>query len=202
MNDLLKTPLAGTDDLGKPIPRWPHATSVCIPRWIDNIDYEQRNHRVVHRLTCGYPRFIYHPFVKKLFAECKRRFAKDGERCIALPSQKTASRCQEYLRENGIACGIHEVDIHRIHCVSFPEKAAALAACFWQHSGEGISSRQAHAALEHHPLPAEGKNSKSILRERIAGYTQTSPEHVFFISVRDVGTIQCFSNSSALISRP
>ena len=179
MNDLLTTPLSQPDDLGKPIPEWPHATSVCMPKWTDNIDYEEGCSRVVNKLTCGYPRFVYHPFVKKLFAQCRARFADKQEDCIALPSKRVAERCQQYLLKNGFDAGIHSVDDLNVFCVTFPGAAANIAACFWQHSGEGISSRQAYSLIEHKSPNSDGTQSKQILRERIAGYVQCSPDHVF-----------------------
>ncbi len=97
MTDLLKTPFSHAGDLGKPMPGWPHATSVCMPKWADNIDYEKGDSRVTNGLACGYPRFIFHPYIKNLFAECERRFAQNGERCMALPSRAAAETCQGFL---------------------------------------------------------------------------------------------------------
>ena len=179
MNELLTTPLSRPDDLGKPIPNCPHATSVCMPEWADNIGYEEGDLRVINKLTCGYPRFVYHPFVEKFFSECERRFAKDDERCIALPSENVAKKCRLFLKKNGFESTIHDIGIHHIHCVTFPGRAADLAKCFWQHSGDILSSRQAYSALEHRDPIAEGSLAKTIIRERIARYVECSPEHVF-----------------------
>ena len=179
MNELLADPLCQPNDLGKPIPRWPHATSVCLPRWVDNVEYEERNVRVYDKLACGYPRFVSHPFVKKLTSEYKARCTGKGEQCIALPSKRVAARCSQYFKVNGWDAAIHEMGVHRIHCVSFPAEAADLAADFWQHTGEGISSRQALAALEHRQPSSHDESLKIIIRNRIAHYTRCSHENVF-----------------------
>lgn len=34
------------------------ATSVSLPEWKDNIDYEEGKARVVDKMTTGYPRFV------------------------------------------------------------------------------------------------------------------------------------------------
>ena len=179
MNELLSDPLSRPEDLGKPIPRWPHATSVCLPTWGDNIDYEKWDSRVISKLSCGYPRFVYHPYVKTLFGECEERFAKKGEQCVAFPSRRTAEACRKFLKANGSNSSLHEIGNDRIHCICFPEAMAKIVACFWQHSGEGISSRQASVIVERRRLVSNGKRSKLAIRKRIAEYVQCSPDHVF-----------------------
>ena len=179
MNELLLEPLCKPRDLGKPIPIWPHATSVCLPRWVDNIDYEKGDVRVIDKLACGYPRFVYHPYVKRLSGKNEVHFTSEEEQCILLPSKKVAERCSQFLKINGSGNAIREIGVHNIHCLSFPAKAVNLAAAFWQHTGEGISSRQALAALEHRLSSSNGKLSKNTIRKRIAHYTQCSHENVF-----------------------
>ena len=179
MNELLLDPLSHPDDLGKPIPQWPHATSVCMPRWVDNVEYEEGSLRVTDKLTCGYPRFVYHPFVKRLFTDCEKRFATHNERCVAFPSKKVAEQCYQFLKSNGSDSGLHEEGNYGIYCISFPENATKLVAYFWQHSGDGISSRQAYSVLENYPPSSDGVRAKQIIRKRIAEYVQCSPDHVY-----------------------
>jgi hypothetical protein len=48
-------------DVGTPIPSdSKHAVSVALPRWQDNVDYEEG----VLKLPSGYPRFVIHPLVR------------------------------------------------------------------------------------------------------------------------------------------
>src|SRR5579863_1130929 len=96
-------PLCRPEDLGRPIPDSPHAVSVCLPTWADNVGYEQGDPRVVGRMQCGYPRFFLNPSVVRLFQACEDRFAKEGECCFVLPSPRVAERCVDFVRrEKGI----------------------------------------------------------------------------------------------------
>jgi hypothetical protein len=53
--------------LGLAIPSFtPHAISVSLPTWSDNIAYEEGDKRVVDALITGYPRFFIHRSVQKV----------------------------------------------------------------------------------------------------------------------------------------
>jgi cystathionine gamma-synthase len=44
----------------------PHAVSVSLPKWKDNIDYEEGAPRVISSMKLGYPRFFIHPTIQKV----------------------------------------------------------------------------------------------------------------------------------------
>jgi hypothetical protein len=53
--------------LGSPIPAFTeHAISVSLPKWADNVGYEEGEARVVDAMQTGYPRFFIHPNIKKV----------------------------------------------------------------------------------------------------------------------------------------
>lgn len=53
--------------LGSPIPSiLPHAISVSLPTWKDNVDYEEGAKRVVDAMKTGYPRFFIHKSIQKV----------------------------------------------------------------------------------------------------------------------------------------
>jgi cystathionine gamma-synthase len=53
--------------LGNPIPAFTeHAISVSLPKWLDNVDYEEGQARVVDAMQSGYPRFFIHLDIKKV----------------------------------------------------------------------------------------------------------------------------------------
>lgn len=59
--------LAAPAELGTSIPpNTPHAVSVSLPKWIDNVDYEEGKDRVVKAMVCGYPRFFIHKDIQKV----------------------------------------------------------------------------------------------------------------------------------------
>ena len=146
MHELISNPLWRSEDLGKPIPDSPHAASACLPTWADNIGYEEADPRVHEKLTTGYPRFVYNRFCQKLFAVCEDRFAKEGEATLAFPSKASAERFSEYLKiQAETSTHIHPLGLQDVHATCFDKQHADVAKSYWQHTGEGVSSRQAEA---------------------------------------------------------
>jgi hypothetical protein len=53
--------------LGHSIPYLtPHAVSVSLPTWQDNVGYEEGDKRVVDAMQTGYPRFFVHRSIQKV----------------------------------------------------------------------------------------------------------------------------------------
>lgn len=53
--------------LGSSVPALtPHAISVSLPTWRDNVGYEEGDKRVVDRMETGYPRFFIHRSIQKV----------------------------------------------------------------------------------------------------------------------------------------
>ncbi|KAI9145520.1 putative cystathionine gamma-synthase [Paraphysoderma sedebokerense] len=86
--------------LGETIPpATPHAVSVSLPKWQDNIDYEEGRERVIKELNSGYPRFVIHQSIKRLNDICLKKFSNaENESCIALPSKRVAEECRNFIR--------------------------------------------------------------------------------------------------------
>ncbi|CAG8796027.1 25845_t:CDS:2, partial [Dentiscutata erythropus] len=153
-------------EVGCPIPaNTPHAISVALPKWQDNVDYEEGRERVVNRMLTGYPRFFINKQIEKLMSTCEQKFAKPTESCLLYPSRKTAERCRDFLRryyESSSSASLRLAEITvvtpdrsksliqgnvTLHVVLFPKEAFSVAKTFWQHTGDGISSRLAEYAL-------------------------------------------------------
>ena len=47
-------------------PHTPHAISVSLPTWRDNVGYEKGEKRVVNSMISGYPRFFIHLSIEKV----------------------------------------------------------------------------------------------------------------------------------------
>ena len=47
-------------------PNTPHAISVSLPKWGDNVAYEEGDKRVVDSMVTGYPRFFIHLSIQKV----------------------------------------------------------------------------------------------------------------------------------------
>ncbi len=168
--NLRKHPLWRAEDLGKPVPATKHAVSMCLPRWRDVVGYEERDPATLEKLQLGYPRFLYHPLVQQAFAQ----FARNGEQVQIYTSRGAAVRCRDYLRSRHPGARIDVRDA----LVAFPAACADDAKDYWQHAGEGISSRCAETLLNNTPLPdASGAERKII--ERIVGFTGAATGDVY-----------------------
>ncbi|CAE6510794.1 unnamed protein product [Rhizoctonia solani] len=162
---------ARSDALGASIPNLPHAISVSLPTWDDNIGYEEGDKRVVNAMVSGYPRFFIHRDIQALAGVCEKKFGQPGEKCFLFPAAYIANACRQFMMNRppdptcpvpvrlvefficpgeGTPAGTPDesnVDCVELHVVLFQQDAFSLAKQFWQHTGLGISSRLASAAL-------------------------------------------------------
>jgi cystathionine gamma-synthase len=177
--ELITNPLWRAEDLGKPIPDSPHAASACLPMWADNIGYEEQDPRVHEKLTTGYPRFVYNRLCEELFADCEERFAKTGEACLAFPSEPAAERFAAFMQNQAAASTqIHAFGLHAVHAACFDRQHADVAKSYWQHAGEGVSSRLAEACLNETPAD-DATACKQTIKERVAQFSGVDTEDVF-----------------------
>ncbi|KAF8629819.1 hypothetical protein AX15_003264 [Amanita polypyramis BW_CC] len=149
--------------LGLPIPPYaPHAISVSLPEWRDNVGYEEGEERVVSKMVSGYPRFFISLLVKKLATICEQKYAFGDEKCLLVASRKIAEQCRDFIERRskeqlGKSCAVRYIEEKHIpshsitknddgrptslYIVLFPGHAFPIAKEFWQHTGFGISSR-------------------------------------------------------------
>jgi cystathionine gamma-synthase len=173
-------PLCRPADLGRPIPDSPHAVSVCLPTWADNVGYEKADPRVTGRMQCGYPRFFLHPTVVRLFQACEARFARRGECCFAFPSRRVAERCVAFVvKEKGIEGSLNALEPHSVYAVTVPIEARDTVKAYWQHTGQIVSSRQAERILRGPLATADGTPEKQVLRERLGRLMNVDPADVW-----------------------
>jgi cystathionine gamma-synthase len=182
MLHLIDHPIWQADDLGKPIPDSPHAVSVCLPTWRDNIGYEELDPRVHDKMTTGYPRFVFNQFCQQLFDEAERQFAQPEERCLVFPNQSAAQRCAKSLNHStGSKPSVNNLNSNNAHAVCFGAEFFDLAKQYWQHTGEGISSRQAEACLAGN-TGSDGKDAIAKLKQNLASLYAVSSADVFLFS--------------------
>lgn len=119
-------------------------------------------------MKSGYPRFFIHKSIRKLSQCMLEKFGQPGEDAMLFPSPRVAARCRQFikqasttvpppavrivelvsrtgiLRGSGGGGGDAERLIWSDLCVVlFPAKEFGIAKQFWQHSGDGVSSRRA-----------------------------------------------------------
>jgi cystathionine gamma-synthase len=124
----------GSRPLGAPLPRDEHACSVSLPTWASVVGYEEGDPAVTAALRCGYPRFVYHPYVVALMnlvvAECSNDH-EQAQDCLVLASAEAAERCRLFLQqalESSSGSGLNDtafVGYTRPGCQATPLPAAA-----------------------------------------------------------------------------
>ncbi|KAG5638335.1 hypothetical protein H0H81_000578 [Sphagnurus paluster] len=160
-------------------PHTPHAISVSLPTWRDNVDYEEGEKRVTDSMQNGYPRFFIHLSIKKLACIFEQKYGLKGEKCMLFATQRVAEQCRSFMQDRSVTTRLlsllicpedktHGRIIERdgraeadctstatanIHIVLFSPDAFPIAKQFWQHTGMGISSRFADYCLS--MLPEE-----------------------------------------------
>jgi cystathionine gamma-synthase len=164
-------PLCHAEDLGKSIPDTMHAISMCLPRWRDVIGYEERDPVTMSKLTVGYPRFLYHPLVAALFEQLK---TSENKAVQVYSTRKAAERCKAYILKKHPEAHIELRD----NIISYPVDCADDAKDYWQHAGEGISSRCAEALLNNSPAP-DATDAQQEITVRIAELTGAGEEDIY-----------------------
>ncbi|KXX74675.1 Cystathionine gamma-synthase [Madurella mycetomatis] len=158
-------------DIGESIPPdTAHAVSVSLPTWKANIGYEEGEDWVVGRMLTGYPRFFIHKSIQGLANDIVTRFGTKGFKALLFPTRQIAARCVDFVKERApptVADLLESVHLvldtakpaaealvslsPAISAVLFPPEAFPLVKQYWQHTGDGASSRRAefcHALLK------------------------------------------------------
>ncbi|MCJ1477141.1 hypothetical protein MMC13_005812 [Lambiella insularis] len=169
---LTSTVSTSRGDLGQAIPDTPHAVSVSLPSWKANVGYEEGEEWVLSKMKNGYPRFFVHVGIQAFAEAVVRKYGTSDEQAMLFPSTAAAIRCLDFLIKEttektsaerspvGLKIGgfrIVDLVLQQglsspnekatsktiISAVIFSKTEARLAKTFWQHSGDGVSSRRA-----------------------------------------------------------
>lgn len=159
--------LSPSQAIGASIPNnTAHAISVTLPTWEATVGYEEGEDWVVSKMKSGYPRFFIHGIIKELETKIEEKYSRNGERCMIFPSYNAAKRCREFIKAKSenpqlarrvlqLSTPPPATDFEKssrieltVGIVFFPANEFPLAKQYWQHSGEGISSRMAEYVLK------------------------------------------------------
>ncbi|KAI8720300.1 hypothetical protein NCS52_00475000 [Fusarium sp. LHS14.1] len=150
-------------ELGESIPPdTAHAVSVSLPTWKANVGYEEGEEWVVGRMTTGYPRFFVHRGIQAFAKDIVARHGRPDQQAMLFPTPRVAKRCVEFIRQRAspeIARQVDTIDFtldkskelspqlkklsSTISAALYPEEAFPIAKQYWQHTGDGTSSRRA-----------------------------------------------------------
>ncbi|KAK4182762.1 putative cystathionine gamma-synthase [Podospora australis] len=149
--------------LGESIPPdTEHAVSVSLPTWRSNVGYEEGEEWVVGSMTTGYPRFFIHRSIQAFAKDIVAKHARPDSIAFLFPTPKIAARCVSFIR----TCAPPQIlaSLQVIHLVLdaanpqsrplqslSPSVSAVISSKegfpflkqYWQHTGDGISSRRA-----------------------------------------------------------
>jgi cystathionine gamma-synthase len=120
--------------------------------------YEEKDPEVVARLQTGYPRFVVHPFARRLGTELSRRYRLEGRKLWLTSSRRMAAALLSHLKAVPAGADAALFAKDGAHGVVHPESpdVALRAKLYLQNIGGYISSREAEdllAAMGAGPLP-------------------------------------------------
>ncbi|KAL1844133.1 hypothetical protein VTJ49DRAFT_4985 [Mycothermus thermophilus] len=173
-------------NLGESIPpHTAHAVSVSLPTWKANIGYEEGEEWVVGRMVTGYPRFFIHKSIQAFAADILAKSGTQKTKAFLFPTHRIAARCISFVRSQAppeIAASL--ITVHLVLDPMRPAPEALATYCpeisavlcdqesfpfvkqYWQHTGDGISSRRAefcHSLFRDGLLRLEGGNSSNTV---------------------------------------
>ncbi|KAJ4341699.1 Cystathionine gamma-synthase [Didymella glomerata] len=143
-------------------PMTEHAVSVSLPTWRANVGYEEGEEWVISKMKTGYPRFFIHLEIQSFARDIVQKYGREGEGAMLFPTNCTASRCRDFIVRIAVDQDTSQVRIvdlvpaaesqraeqmnaisPKISAVLYPNELFKVAKQFWQHSGDGVSSRRA-----------------------------------------------------------
>ena len=138
--------------LGTRIPDSPHAVVVCLPTIADIIGYEERRIETMDSVRTGYPRFVRHPFITEAARKLTAGTSVGTHAQFPVASMAAARRVIELLNiMPGPDIGILDAGGWALlHFAPANATLAQRAAKIIQHTGIGISSREAEDWLVRH----------------------------------------------------
>ena len=168
--NLLTDPCWSAKDLGEPLPSRPHAVSVALPRWKDIVAYEEKDPACINSLKAIYPRFGFHPFVAELAKKSLAFHGDSHQSSWPYPNIASALSAQKHCHRNNSECSSKIKDFLGIPCLIVDQRSTPFAKAFWQHTGLGLSSREAAIALgrEKKPSTLDGHCARIKLLNRLA----------------------------------
>jgi cystathionine gamma-synthase len=135
--------------LGTPIPDSPHAVSCSLPTMAAVRGYEEKDPAVTGSMRSGYPRFLVHPFSRRLALALSERHGLAGRTLWLASSRRMAGELLAHLRAAGDT-GAEPFGKDGVHGVSHapsPE-VSQRAKLYLQNVGGFISSREAEDLLD------------------------------------------------------
>ncbi|KAG0640634.1 pyridoxal phosphate-dependent transferase [Tuber brumale] len=113
-------------------------------------------------MKTGYPRFFIHKSIQKLASTILSSFGQPGEEVMLFPTPRVAARCRQFIKATSRTTPAPSTRVVEfvsktrkrnggdgrpiwsdLCAVMYPASEAKVAKQFWQHTGDGVSSRRA-----------------------------------------------------------
>ncbi|KAK0714287.1 pyridoxal phosphate-dependent transferase [Apiosordaria backusii] len=150
-------------NLGESIPpHTEHAVSVSLPTWRANVGYEEGEDWVIGNMTTGYPRFFIHRSIQAFAKEILEKNGRKGSVAFLFPTRQVAARCVSFVKLHAPPAIVSALEVvHLVLDTANPQSKALRGLCpaisavisspegfsflkqYWQHTGDGVSSRRA-----------------------------------------------------------
>lgn len=179
--------------LGTRFPESPHAVVSSLPTMADVCGYEEGDPQVMAALRSGYPRFVQHEYVGKLIEFYREREGLSGQKIAIIPSRRAADDLLGWLGEGYEKREVEEA-VYLVFCQAADATRSRRLRKFLQHTGCGISSRQAEDLLLSHGL-LQSRFPESSFRGN--ALQQVESDLTQLIGCRDSDLLVCASGMNA-----
>ncbi len=164
--------------VGTRVPDSPHAVCCSLPTLREVIGYEEEDPAIRKHVISGYPRFVEHTYLRRLAEHVRTELGLQNRTVALAPSKRAVEGLLEFL--DCPEAGKREWG--SIQVVELPqgEDLARKARRFFQHTGCGLSSREAEDLLvnagilkERHPDMDPPGDPETLIRK---GLIEACPE--------------------------
>ena len=132
--------------LGEPLSPSPHTVVASLPKMEDVRGYEEGDTRVLEAMRTGYPRFVLHPFVRELTDLFMEQVGLFNRFAVLVSSLGSAQDLLLHVGSGVISAAMDD-ELQLVHCNADDCVLKGKIQKYVQHTGCGISSRQAEDLL-------------------------------------------------------
>lgn len=137
--------------LGERCPESPHAVVSSLPTMSDVRGYEEREPRVLEALSSGYPRFVEHAYIRELIEFYLQREKLVERSAVLIPGRRATQDLVDFIGLGVVSARVEDT-LFLVHFDANDRELSHRVRKFVQHTGCGISSRQAEDLLVAHGL--------------------------------------------------
>lgn len=179
--------------LGSRFPDSPHAVISSLPTMADVRGYEEKAEHVMLAMDSGYPRFVVHKYVQLLTDSYLEQAGLVGCRAVLVNGRRAAVRLISFCG-NGLEMREMDVGVFLVYTPYSEGAPAERMRKYVQHTGCGVSSRQAEDLLVERDLLSETFEEKAFVGNAEAEAERLLAERMG-CTARDV--LLCSSGMSA-----